>query len=818
MRGFARDLRHALRSLLRTPRFTALVAVILGLGIGSATAVFSVVNAALLRPLPYPAVDELGLLEGNFLRLGMTDMGASVPEYLEYRERPGLFADVAAFRNVSLNLTGTADPERIVGARVSSTLFPMLGAAPRRGRALREDDERPGHDDVVVLGYGIWQRRFGGDPTVVGRTVTLDLKPYTVVGVMPKAFAFPHPGFRHSQRAELWLPLAFTEEQRQDRSSYSLRVLARLRPGVSPEAAGAELERLAARMEQDQPRTYRGPGGEDGGWRVRFVSLREEVVGDARRGLLLLLAAVGVLLLIACADVASLLMARASGRHKNLAVRAALGASRIRLAREGLADSLVLAGLGGILGVVLASWGRDALVSLRPDGIPRLDEAAIDARVLGFALLASLATSLCFGVLPSFLSSRAALGDSLRDGGRAGLGVRPRRAHAVLVVVQHALALVLLVGAGLLGRSFMLVQRAPRGFEPGRLLTADLPMPAARFADEARQSAFLREVRDRVRALPGVRAAGLVSVLPFDGSGFGGPFSVEGRPFDASGAPPVANYRAMSAGYLEAMGIPILRGRSFGDGDGAEAPAVAVVNDVLARSFFAGEQVLGRRIKLGGPGSPRPWRTIVGVAGAVGDRSPARAPRPEMYVPDAQEPTRTMALVVRSEAEPMALLPALRGAVRAVDADQPIANVRTMDAVVAASVSDRRFSMLLLCAFAGMALLLAVLGLYGVASYTVNRRTQEMGLRMALGARPDDLLALVIGEGLKLAAVGVVLGAAAALALARAMTGSLYGVGPTDPVTFVAMAATLMIAALVAVSLPARRAARLDPMAALREE
>ncbi|HEY2944685.1 MAG TPA: ABC transporter permease [Vicinamibacteria bacterium] len=818
MEGFSRDVRHALRSLLRTPRFTALVVAVLGLGIGSATAVFSVVNAALLRPLPYPAGEELGLVEGSFLRLGMTDIGATVPEFLEYRREPGPFADTAAFRNLSVNLSGGADPERIVGARVSARLFPMLRAQPLLGRALGEDDERPGHDDVAVLGYGLWQRRFGGDPAIVGRTIVLDLKPHTVVGVMPAAFEFPHPGFRHSQRAELWLPLAFTEDQRQDDSSYSLRVLARLRPGVSTSAAGASLEALAHRLERQKPRTYRGPRGEDGGWRIRFVPLREEVVGDAGRGLIILLSAVGLLLLIACADVASLLVARASARRKTLAVRAALGASRSRLAREGLAESLVLAGLGGAAGIVFASWGRDALVSLRPHGIPRLDEAGLDGRVLAFAILASLATSLFFGVLPALLASRLAVGDSLREGGRTGTGGRFRRAHAVLVVLQHALALVLLVGAGLLVRSFLLVQRAPRGFEAGHLLTAQLPMPAARFADDVRRAAFLRDVRQRVEALPGVRAAGLVSVLPFDGSGFGGPFSVEGRPFDPSGAPPVANYRAMSAGYLEAMGIPILRGRAVADGDGPEAPPVVVINEVLARTFFSGEEPLGRRIKLGGPGAPTPWRTIVGVAGAVGDRSPARAPRPEMYVPDAQQPPATIALVVRTEAEPMALLPALRTAVRAVDPDQPLASVRTMDAVLAASVSDRRFSMLLLSAFAAMALLLAVLGLYGVATYAVNRRTPEMGVRMALGARPDHVLALVIGEGLRLAAVGMALGAAAALALARVITGNLYGVGPADPLTFVAMAATLMVAALVAVSLPARRAARLDPMAALREE
>lgn len=579
-----------------------------------------------------------------------------------YGGEPGLFAATAAFRNLGLNLSGGADPERIVGARVSASLFPMLCAQPLLGRALREGDERLGHDDVAVLGYGLWQRRFGGDPATVGRTVVLDLKPYTVVGVMPAAFEFPHPGFRHSERAELWLPLAFTEAQRQDDSSYSLRVLARLRPGVSTSVAGASLEALARRRERQKPHTYRGPRGEDGGWRVRFVPLREEVVGDAGRGLIILLSAVGLLLLIACADVASLLVARASARRKAFAIRTALGASRIRLAREGRAESLVLAGLGGAAGIVFASWRRDALVSLRPTGIPRLDEAALDGGVLAFAILASLATSLFFGVLPAFLASRLALGDSLREGGRVGMGGHFRRAHAVLVVLQHALALVLLVGAGLLVRSFLLVQRAPRGFESGHLLTAQLPMPAARFSDEVRRAAFLRDVRQRLEALPGVRAAGLVSMLPFDGSGFGGPFSVEGRPFDPSGAPPVANYRAMSPGYLEAMRIPLLRGRAVADTDGSDAPPVVVINEFLARTFFPGDEPLGRRIKLGGPGAPAPWRTIVGVAGTVGDRSPARTPRPEMYVPDAQEPPRTMALVVRTEAEPTAVLPALRGA------------------------------------------------------------------------------------------------------------------------------------------------------------
>lgn len=807
-----------MRSLLKTPRFTALVVAILGLGIGSATAVFSVVNAALLRPLPYPEAGRLGMVEGSFLRLGMLDIGASVPEFLEYREEAGLFSEVAAFRNLTLTLTGRADPERIVGARVSASLFPLLGSGPLLGRAFRDEDERPGHDAVAVLSQGLWQRRFGGDPAIVGRTIVLDLRPRTVIGVMPAGFEFPHPGFRHSQRAELWLPLAITDDQRQDRSSYSLHVLARLRTAVTPAAVHAGLEQRARRMEQTQPRSYRGPGGEDGGWRIRFVPLQEEVVGDAGRGLLILLGAVGLLLVIACADVANLLVARAAARQRTLAVRAALGASWMRLAREGLAESLVLAGLGGALGLVLAVWGRNALVALRPEGIPRLDEAVVDLRVLTFAVLLSLASTVFFGVAPALMASRLALGDALREGGRSGMGARPRRAHGVLVVLQHALALVLLVGAGLLVRSFMHIQHAPRGFEPGHLLTAELPMPRARYADEPRRAAFLRDMRERVRALPGVRAAGLVSVLPFAGPGLNGPFSIEGRSFDPSGTPPVANYRAMSPGYFAAMGIPILRGRDVGEGDGPQSPPAVVINEALARTFFPGQEPIGRRMKLGAPGAPGPWRTIVGVAGAVGDHSPARPPRPEMYVPDAQQPPATMALVVRTDTEPMSLLSAVRGAVRAVDADQPLANVRTMESVLAESVSDRRFSMLLLSAFAAMALLLAVLGLYGVASYAVSRRTQEMGVRMALGARPGDVLTLVFREGLRLAAAGVILGAAGAFALARALTGGLYGVGPTDPMTFVTMAATLMLAALLAVSLPARRAARLDPMAALREE
>ncbi len=811
------NLVFAFRRLRQQPGFSAAVTITLALGLGATTAIFSVANAVLLRPLAYAEADRLVMIEGHYLKLGMENIGAAPAELPDYQS-VRIFEGVAAFRSWSQNLAGADEPERVSAAQVSASLFPLLRAAPQLGRALRPEEEEPGADAVVVLSDGLWRRRFGSDPGVIGREVRLDGRSRVVVGVMPPGFEFPHPSFRFGQRADLWVPLALTAEQRSDRSSYNLRVIARLRPEASFAEARAEMEAVGRRLEEEHPRDYRGPGGEDGGWGVTVVPLKDEVVGDAGRRLGVLLGAVGLLLLIACANVAGLFLARGLARRKEFAVRLALGARRGHLAREALAGSLVLALLGGVLGLLFAFWGTGLLVAFGPRSVPRLAEVSLDGRVLAFALLLSVATGAAF----SLLAPLSVKGASLREALAAGAALPSRGGHGrmrqVLVVAQLALALVLLVDAGLLLRSLYHLQTVDSGFAAEGRLALELALPRSRYPEARQQAAFFERLLGRVVTLPGVGEAGLVTQLPLSGPGFGGPFSIEGRPLDMSGPPPSVSYRSASAGYFATMGIPLRRGRVLTPEDAPPAAPAAVVNEAMVRIFFKDEEPLGRRLKLGAPGSPRPWLTIVGVVGDVSDRGPGSRPQPEIYVSYSQEPTAAMTLVVRAPGDPRSLFGPLRAAVRAEDPEQAVVSMRTLDEVRAESVAPQGFAAALLGGFAVLAMALTAVGVYGVAAHVAGQRTRELGIRIALGAGRSDLLGLLVSQSLALALAGAGVGLAGALASARLLASLLEGVGPTDPPTLIAGAITLVALAVLAAWLPARRASRLDPVWALRRE
>lgn len=813
------DLRYGMRALVKNPGFTAVALITLALGIGVNTAIFSVVNAILLRPLPYKAPDRLVMIEGNFLRLDMENLGASPPEFNDYREQTHSFELMAAFNNVNFNLTGGDQPEQIVGARVSAQLFPLLGSKPMPGRSFVSEEERPGRDNVVILSHGLWKRRFNADPNIIGKTLTLDSTSYTVVGIMPPDFQFPHSSFPFAVRADLWIPLAFTDEQLQHRSSYSLRVMARLKSGVTLDQAQAEMAALARRLEEQHPRSYRGPRGEVGGWRVTVVPVREQVVGNIRPALLVLLGAVGFVLLIACANVANLLLARAVGRRREMAIRMAVGASHRQLIQQQLIESLLLAVLGGALGVLCALWGDDLLVRLNPVDIPRVQEVSVDARVVVFTFAMSLLTGLIFGVVPAMSIAQPHLSESLKEGGQklAG-GFGHNRVRHLLVVAQLALSLVMLIAAGLLIKSFVRLQQVNPGFRAENLLTMEIALPPSKYVEPHQQASFFQQLLQRVATLPGTRSAGLITILPMSGARFDGPVSVEGRPLDFTRGPEVANYRIISSGYFQAMGIPHLQGRQPTEQDAAGKTPVVVVNQTLARHFFPNENPIGRRLKLGAPQNPRPWLTIVGVVGDVKHSGLGAATRPEMYVPYLQEPAGAMTLVMRADSNPMSLAAAVRREVMSVDLDQPVYNIRTMEQVLSDSVSQRRFSMLLLGLFSVVALVLAAVGLYAVISYSVNQRTHEIGICMALGAKARDVLKLVVRQGMVLAFVGVVIGLGAALGLSRFISSLLFGVSATDPLTFVVISLLLTVVALLACYLPARRATKVDPMVALRCE
>jgi putative ABC transport system permease protein len=809
------DLRYAWRVLGKSPGFTLVAVLTLALGIGASTAIFSVVNGVLLRPLPFEAPERLVMVWGDLYREGLNQMNASAPEFFDYKDAQ-VFEQLAAYHWQGFNFTGGDQPVRINGAKVTASFFPLLGVPPELGRTFSAEEDQPGAGQAVVISHRLWQQRFGADPNVIGHTVQLDGKPFTLIGVMPKGFEYP------SQYINAWTPLAFTADdlKASERGSHGLDVIARLKSGVTVEQAQAEMNLLARRIAEQYKDDY------PKGFGLHLVSLHEQTVGDIRPALMVLLGAVGFVLLTACANVANLLLARATTRRREMALRAALGASRGRLVRQLLTESVLLALAGGALGLLLSFWAVKALLAIAPGDIPRFREVGIDSRALLFTLLISVMTGLLFGLAPALQSSLLNLNEALKTGGQSvGDGARGNRLRRLLVVAEVALALTLSIGAGLMIKSFIGLNQVNPGFDAADTLSARIVLTPEKYAEPERKRAFFDQLIERIKALPGVRSSAVVSALPLSGYSNDRGFIIEGRQ-GMQGAPgdvqPTSDYVVVSTNYFQAMGIPILRGRALQEGDNAGELSV-VINESFARKFFASAEALGQRIKLGGRQSPFPWLTIVGVAGDVRHRGLDKGVKPEMYVPYRQArlpawPVGSMYLVVRGAGQPEALAAAVREQVQAIDPDQPLANIETMSERLGESISERRFSTLLMGVFAGAALLLAVVGLYGVMSYSVTERTREFGIRMALGAQPGDVLRLIIIEGGRVALLGVIAGVLASLMLTRGMASLLYGVSATDPLTFAGVAVLLIVVSLVACYLPARRATRVDPMIALRYE
>jgi putative ABC transport system permease protein len=797
------DVIFAVRQLARRPGFTGIVVLVLALGIGATTAIFSVVNAAMLRPLPYPAPGQLVVVTDSQSELG--EAPSSYPEYLDWKAQTQVFSDIAGYFDATLTLTGHGDPEVLSGVRVSAALPRMLGAAPRIGRAFLPEEESPAAERVIMIGEELWRRRFNADARVIGQTLTLSGLPYTVVGVVPSTArsVLPHR-LATGRHADFWAPLRL-DPQQAGRGLHFMSILGRLRPELGEAEARKRMETVAARL--------RAEGVTEHG--VHIAGLAARVVRNAKPLLLLLLGGVTMVLLTACANVANLLLTRATARRREVAIRSALGAARTRIIRQLLTESVLVALLGGAVGVVLAYWAIHALRALQPENLPRFAEAGIDGRILAFALALSIATGIAFGLAPAIRATRNGLGEMLREGGRGATGGIVRdRVRSALVVTEVALSFMLLIGAGLLIRSLDRLLAVPTGFDAERVLSLELDLPGSRYPGTKEQIAFYRQALDRVSALPGVQGTAVVSSLPIEG-GVNGGFAIEGRTFPAD-AQPLVEKRIASADYFAVMRVPLVAGRFLDARDVAGAPQTVIVNESFQRRYFPNESAVGKRVDFS-------WGTtglqeIVGVVGDMKEEALDQAPSPAMYIPFAQRPEPSMQLVLRTAGQPSGVVAAVRAAIYGVDRDQAIVRVRTLEEVVAGALAGRKMSTSLFGLFSMAALLLAGVGLYAVISYSVLQRTKEIGVRMALGAQRGDLLRLVLGHGLVLIAVGVVAGAAGALALGRLLSGLLFGIAPADPATYAGVTLLLATVALLASLVPALRAARVDPLVALRSE
>jgi predicted permease len=800
LRQLTQDLRYGLRTMRRAPGFTAVAVLTLALGIGANTAIFSVVNAVLLRPLPYH--DPARLV--TVLHDGWKPVAPA--NFLDWREQSRSFESIAAAQSWNLTMTGRDRPEQLNVLQTSAEMFHVLGVDAALGRTYGAGEDRPGHERVVVFSHRLWQRRFGGDPDVIGREVMLDGEPYTVVGVMPPDFQFAPFWATH---AEAWLPLNLGARVN-DRRGQSLRVFARLKAGATREQAQAEMEAINRRLEEQHPRTNEG-------LTVSVDPLHEKVVGKSRPALLIILGAVGFVLLIACANVANLMLAKAASRRKEIAVRIALGAGRWRVIRQLLTESLMLSLAGGGAGLLLASWSNTALASFGPDTLPRVQTVGLDARVLVFTLGLSVLVGLLFGLAPALRSTKTDLTESLKDRARGSTPDRRReRVRQLLVVGEIALSLVLLVGGGLMMRSFLRLTSVDPGFDPRGVLALTVPLAGPRYSTDEQRAAFFQRLTGQAGSLPGVKSASAINHLPLGGDVWTFGFTLEGRPTPPRAEQPSAVYRVVRPDYFRTMGAALLKGRDFTERDGATAPGVVIVNEALARRHWPGEEPLGKRMTVGGDARPR---EVVGVVRDMKQGEWASAPKPEMYLPDSQaDAPRSMTLVIRASSDLSEIEPQVRREVWAIDKDLPVSKVTSMEEVVAESVGPQRFNTLLIGVFAAVALTLAAAGVYGVMSYAVAERTHEIGVRMALGARGRDVLGMVLRQGLVLTLLGLAIGLAGALALTRVMNSLLYEVSVTDPLVFGGVATALTLSALLACYVPARRATQVDPLLALRHE
>ena len=815
------DLRHGLRVLAAQPAFAAVAVASLALGIGANTAIFSVTNALLLRPLPYEDADRIAILWQRSPGLGVQQDWFSTGQYLDIRADNQVFTDVAATIGASFNLTGRGVPERIDGARVSASLFPIFGAKAAAGRVFTPDEDVPGKPPVVILSNGFWKRRFGSDPSVVGRTLTLNGTTFTIVGVMASDFVFNKqvmPAVNGIQNVDLLLPLPLPENARTNRGGEDFNIFVKLKPGVMLEKAQADMNVLAARMKRDYPQNY----PPNGGLTISVVPLINQVVGDVRLALYVLLGAVGLVLLIACGNVANLLLTRGAVRAKEMAIRAAVGASRERIVRQLLTEAILLAALGGVLGLMLAVVAVKGLGQFGPANIPRLDEIAIDGRVLAFTLGISLVTGIVFGLVPALRASRLDLNDVLREGGRTGVGTSAfglghQQLRKLLITAEIALSLVLLIGAGLLIRSYQRITDANPGFDAENVLSFRVSLPGFRYKTPDDVIAFYKRFEERLAALPGVQHVGSNYLLPLSSVALGWePITVEGYVPKAAGEDLIiASSGYISPDYFRAMGMPLIKGRYFDDRDVRGAPDVAIVDDKLTERFWPNEDPLGKRMRRGDSG---PWRTVVGVVADTKEYEVDGEPPITAFYPNRQLGVQTRYFVVKTRSDPSALVSAVTREVQALDADLPLYDVATMEERLLDSLARRRFSMFLLVVFAACASVLAAIGIYGVVSFWVSQRTRELGIRAALGARQADIMTLVVRQVIVLVGVGIAVGLAAAFGLTRVMASLLFGVSATDAVTFVLLAVVLGFVALVATWVPARRAAGVPPIVALRHE
>ncbi|MGC2297776.1 MAG: ABC transporter permease [Acidobacteriaceae bacterium] len=804
------DVRYAMRMLARAPGFAAVAIVTLALGVGANAAIFSVVNAVLLRPLAYANPGQLVVAPEARPQSGITSGGLSWPTFLEVRDHNDVFSAMAGFAGHALTLTGRGEPADVSTISVTGDFFTLFGNRPLLGRTLTAEDGERGAAPMVVISEGLWRGRFGADAGIVGTAITLDERRFTVVGVMPANFRTPF----FEQGEQMWIPLVedplFSKWMTRPPQEHWMPVVARLRPGISLAAARAEMKTMSSRLAQAVPA--------ESGWVLGAEPLQQDIVGDVKGPLLLLLGAVGLVLLIACANIANLLLARATARQKEIVVRIALGAGARRIARQLLTESVLLGALGGVAGMLLAWWGVSSLHSLLPPGLPQLDSIRVDGSVLGFALVVSLVTSLVFGLAPVMFATGANPQSHLRESARAGEGRSSQRARGLLAIAEVALAMILLVGAGLLLRSFARLTGVNPGFETEHVVKADISLPQFQYPRPQQWAAFADEAMQRIEATPGMENAAMAAPLPLVSNFVNLPFTIVGAAPLPQGSAETAHYVAASPGYFRVMEMSLVRGRLFSGDDTAGMAPVALISESMARKYFPHENPLGKQMMFGFPPSGNVARGIVGVVSDIRDVSLGKDPGPMMYVPFAQAPLWGGEVVVRSNLSAAAVAAAVREEVHGIDKDLPVTDIETLPEAVHASVAEPRFRTLLLGLFGGIALLLAAIGIYGVVSFSVSRRTREIGTRMALGATPGSIWRLVIGESVRLVLLGLAVGIPAALLLTRSLSALLFAVHPSDPLTFVVVASLLTLVALAAAYVPARRAMRVDPMVALRCE
>jgi putative ABC transport system permease protein len=812
MESFLQDCRYAVRILARSPGFTLIAVLALALGIGANSAIFSIVNAVILKPLPYDKPEQLVQLWMRFTGIGIPNdqNWVSAPEFVDLQQNQSL-SHLAAIASASFNLNISGTPERIDSAVVSTTFFPLLGVQAQLGRVFLPEEGQPGRDRVVLLSDGLWRRRFGADPAISGRKLVMNGQSYLVVGVLPRDFQLP-------LEAEVWTPLVFSADDLSpnSRGNHGYQVIARMKPGLSLEQARADMDVVSKRIiEQHPDYPYQRFN-----FRVLTIPLLEQQIGDIKTALWVLMSAVGLVLLIACANVANLLLVRASSREREIAVRQALGVSRWRLLRQLLTESAILGLMAGVIGLFLGYWALRLLTTLAATSFPRVVEAHMDLRVLAFTLLVSLATGILFGLAPAF-SSRHVTHDALKEGGRGGTaGAGSQRLRGTLVVAEVALSLTLLVGAGLLIRSFLRLQDVDTGFRPEGVLTMRISLPSEKYAKIEQNRTFFRELLAQIRQLPGVDAAGGATGLPLSATGWSGTTTVDSQAVQPQDASPEADQRPVFPGYFEALAIPLVRGRYFEQRDNETAAPVAIIDETMANTYWPKEDPIGKRIKQGGRQSSQPWRTIVGVVRHVRYRTLESPSRVEFYWPYDQTsfPLGSMSLAIHTSSDPRSLAGVVQRQVQALDPDQPAYRIRTMSELMSESMARRRLSMSLLAVFAGLALALAAVGIYGIMSYSVAQRAHEVGIRMALGAGSMDVVRMVLGQSLGLTLAGILVGLLGSLALTNFLSSLLFNIKATDATTFLLVALILAVVALVASFVPAYRATTVDPVNALRQE